>query len=211
MTDGTPTLISGRPNDAVGVTTRRSHARASSNAAPRQYPLIGGDSDDWRVPDSAHDLREIADQGVRSGRCQTDEGLDVHSGAEGRLARAGKDNRLHAGRQAGDDVAKLAQVLRMQDVELLRPVEGDPEGTAAVFCLDVPHVLLLPSVGTIGPVARRRVLKGARASQGPQSSTSLLTVAQLRAVPPTGAEVGPPFLASTRRNSLRGYPSGVCR
>jgi hypothetical protein len=36
--------------------------------------------------------------------------------------------------------------------------------------------------------SRRQVL----ISQGPQSSTSLLTVAQLRAVPATAAEVGPP-------------------
>ncbi len=53
--------------------------------------------------------------------------------------------------------------------------------------------------------------EGAPAGQGPQSSASLLTVAQLRAVPATGAEVGPPARASTRRSSLRGYPSGVCR
>ena len=39
MTDGTPTLISGRPKAAVVVATRRSQARASSNAPPRQYPL----------------------------------------------------------------------------------------------------------------------------------------------------------------------------
>jgi hypothetical protein len=51
----------------------------------------------------------------------------------------------------------------------------------------------------------------APASQGPQSLTSLLTVAQLRAVPATAVEVGPPALANTRRSSLRGYPSGVCK
>jgi hypothetical protein len=51
----------------------------------------------------------------------------------------------------------------------------------------------------------------APARQDPHNSTSLLTVAQLRAVPPTRAEVGPPALASTRRSSLPGYPSGVCR
>src|SRR5215471_7519700 len=48
-------------------------------------------------------------------------------------------------------------------------------------------------------------------SYGPHSSSSLLTVAQLRAVPAARAEVGPPALASARRNSLRGYPSGVYR
>jgi hypothetical protein len=37
----------------------------------------------------------------------------------------------------------------MEDVELLRPVEGDPEGTAAVLRRDIPHVLLLPSAGRI--------------------------------------------------------------
>ena len=52
-------------------------------------------------------------------------------------------------------------------------------------------------------------MEGAPASQGPQSSASLLTVAQLRAVPATGAEVGPPALASTRRSSLRGIRPGV--
>ena len=60
-------------------------------------------------------------------------------------------------------------------------------------------------------LARRHRPEGAPTSQGPQSLTSLLTVAQLRAVPATAAEVGPPALASTRRSSLRGYPSGVCR
>jgi hypothetical protein len=60
--------------------------------------------------------------------------------------------------------------------------------------------------------AQRLLLpEGAPARQGPQSLASLLTVAQLRAVPATAAEVGPPALASTRRSSLRGYPSGVCR
>jgi hypothetical protein len=89
------------------------------------------------------------DQGLRPGRRQIDEGFYVHSGAEGRLACAGEENRLHARSEIGDDVAELAQVLRMQDVELLRPVEGDPEGMAAVLCLDIPHVLLLPSVGRV--------------------------------------------------------------
>src|SRR5215469_297653 len=49
------------------------------------------------------------------------------------------------------------------------------------------------------------------AGQVPQRSASLLTVAQLRAVPASRADVGPPALANTRRSSLGGYPSGVCR
>ena len=46
---------------------------------------------------------------------------------------------------------------------------------------------------------------------GYMSPTRLVTVAQLRAVPASAAEVGPPDLASARRSSLGGYPSGVCR
>ncbi len=56
--------------------------------------------------------------------------------------------------------------------------------------------------GTYAPAAQ---------GHGPHRSSSLLTVAQLRAVPATRAEVGPLALASTRRSSLRGYPSGVCK
>jgi hypothetical protein len=58
---------------------------------------------------------------------------------------------------------------------------------------------------------RCKLIGVAEANQGRQSSASLLTVAQLRAVPATAEEVGPPTLASMRRNSLGGYPSGVCR
>src|SRR5215472_11020511 len=39
-TEGIPTFTSGSPNWASSVATRRSQASASSNAAPRQYPLI---------------------------------------------------------------------------------------------------------------------------------------------------------------------------
>ena len=42
------------------------------------------------------------------------------------------------------------------------------------------------------------------AAEGRQSSASLVTVAQLRAVPATAAEVGPPARASMRRSSLGG-------
>ena len=59
--------------------------------------------------------------------------------------------------------------------------------------------------------ARSKGLESAAPAQRPHSSSSLVTVAQLRAVPPTRAEVGPPALASTRRSSLGGYPSGVCK
>ena len=156
MTDGTPTLISGRPNDAVGVTTRRSHARASSNAAPRQYPLTTATvtTGECRIACMTCARSPIS---VRArGRCQASESLDVHSGAEGRLARAREQNRLHASSEIGDDVAKLGQVLRMQDVELLWPIEGDPEGTAEVFCLDIPHVLTSPYLRAVGAIAMTR-------------------------------------------------------
>jgi hypothetical protein len=39
ITDGTPTRTSGRPNTAPAAATRRSHARASSNPAPRHGPF----------------------------------------------------------------------------------------------------------------------------------------------------------------------------
>lgn len=70
------------------------------------------------------------------------------------------------------------------------------------------HVRIQAAISALPALA---LPAGAPASQGPQSLTSLLTVAQLRAVPATAAEVGPSALASARRSSLRGYPSGVCR
>jgi hypothetical protein len=72
-------------------------------------------------------------------------------------------------------------------------------------------VWLRPRPGPARDLAAQLVTPRAAARQDPHSSTSLLTVAQLRAVPATAAEVGPPTLARIRRRSLRGYPSGVCR
>ena len=89
------------------------------------------------------------------------------------LACAGEDNRLHASSETGDDVAKLAQVLRMQDVELLRPVEGDPEGTAPVFRLDIPHVLLLPSAGRIARQPQDALSRTSRSAGTPDSAANV--------------------------------------
>ena len=80
-------------------------------------------------------IRSSVGSPVISGGCHADERLDVDSGAEGCLACAGEEDRLHARSGVGDDVAKLAQVLRMQDAALLRPVEVDRDGTAACCAL----------------------------------------------------------------------------
>jgi hypothetical protein len=69
----------------LSTTSRRSGAssfqRRSTPVSVRAAAVGGadasGNSHDWRVPDSLHQLRKIADQGMRSGRCQADDDLDV--------------------------------------------------------------------------------------------------------------------------------------
>jgi hypothetical protein len=85
-------------------------------------------------------------------------------------------------------------------------------GVDAEVVLEVQVRLAQPVVIAEDAVfGHRTVLLPLSPAAGPHSWSSLLTVAQLRAVPASRADVGPPALASMRRSSLRGYPSGVCR
>ena len=142
MTDGTPTLISGSPKAAVGVTTRRSQARASSNAPPRQYPptaatVTTGDRRMACMIPASWPMNAFA-----PGLVHADERLDVHPRAERRRPGAREDQTRDARIEIHDDVPESGQVFGVQHVQLAGPVEGDPQIRPATIDCDVSHALL---------------------------------------------------------------------
>src|SRR4029077_1209496 len=66
---------------------------------------------------------------------------DVHPGAERCRAPTRENHGLSIRRKIGYHVSQLAQILPVQDIELLGAVESNPERAATAFCSDVPHTL----------------------------------------------------------------------